>query len=140
MSPPREGSCTSHRSSRVTSTPAGNAARKLSATARDRDILLPGMKPGEYAIINRDWRYIRYADGSEELYDMQQDPREWHNLAASPAHAAVLARHRQLAPAQSRQPVPGSRDRILLYDPVSGRLNWEGTDIPPGAPIPELED
>ena len=93
-----------------------------------------------HGVRTRDWRYIRYADGSEELYDMQQDPREWHNLAASPAHAAVLARHRQLAPAQSRQPVPGSRDRILLYDPVSGRLNWEGTDIPPGAPIPELED
>ncbi|MCU0613343.1 MAG: sulfatase, partial [Candidatus Eisenbacteria bacterium] len=23
------------------------------------------------------WRYIRYADGSEELYDMQADPKEW---------------------------------------------------------------
>jgi arylsulfatase A-like enzyme len=93
-----------------------------------------------HGVRTRDWRYIRYADGSEELYNMQQDPHEWHNLAASTAHASVLAEHRRLAPPQSRQPVPGSRDRILLYDPASGRLNWEGTDIPPRAPIPELED
>jgi len=93
-----------------------------------------------HGVRTRDWRYIRYADGSEELYNMQQDPHEWHNLAGSPAHAGVLAEHRQLAPTHSRQPVPGSRDRILLYDRASGRLNWEGSDIVPGAPIPELED
>ncbi|MFM7037241.1 MAG: sulfatase-like hydrolase/transferase [Planctomycetaceae bacterium] len=27
------------------------------------------------------WRYIRYADGSEELYDHEADPYEWTNLA-----------------------------------------------------------
>lgn len=27
------------------------------------------------------WRYIRYADGSEELYDHSEDPKEWTNLA-----------------------------------------------------------
>ena len=29
----------------------------------------------------RDRRYIRYEDGSEELYDHQTDPNEWTNLA-----------------------------------------------------------
>ena len=33
------------------------------------------------------WRYIRYQDGSEELYDHINDPNEWHNLAGVPAHA-----------------------------------------------------
>ena len=35
------------------------------------------------------WRYIRYSNGSEELYDHENDPREWTNLASSPEHAAI---------------------------------------------------
>ena len=37
------------------------------------------------------WRYVRYAEGSEELYDHAVDPHEWENLAMSPTHAAVKA-------------------------------------------------
>lgn len=33
------------------------------------------------------WRYIRYADGGEELYDEANDPYEWHNLAGLPKFA-----------------------------------------------------
>jgi hypothetical protein len=29
------------------------------------------------------WRYIRYADGAEELYDHENDPHEWTNLAGN---------------------------------------------------------
>lgn len=29
------------------------------------------------------WRYILYSGGEEELYDHQNDPFEWHNLASS---------------------------------------------------------
>ncbi len=42
------------------------------------------------------WRYIRYHDGGEELYDEVKDPLEWTNLATKPEYAAVkkeLARH-----------------------------------------------
>ena len=35
------------------------------------------------------WRYIRYSDGSEELYDHDSDPAEWNNLAGDPELAAV---------------------------------------------------
>lgn len=34
------------------------------------------------------WRYIRYADGGEELYDEARDPYEWINLAGKPEFAA----------------------------------------------------
>jgi arylsulfatase A-like enzyme len=37
------------------------------------------------------WRYIRYADGSEELYDEAKDPYEWTNLAAKPELARTKA-------------------------------------------------
>jgi arylsulfatase A-like enzyme len=42
------------------------------------------------------WRYIRYHDGGEELYDEVKDPLEWTNLAKKPEYAAVkteLAKH-----------------------------------------------
>jgi len=34
-----------------------------------------------YSYRTEDWRYIRYASGREELYNHQEDPYEWHNLA-----------------------------------------------------------
>jgi arylsulfatase A-like enzyme len=37
---------------------------------------------GNHAVRYGNWRYIRYADGSEELYDHAVDPFEWKNLAA----------------------------------------------------------
>jgi len=35
------------------------------------------------------WRYLRYNDGSEELYDLQEDPNEWTNLASVPERASL---------------------------------------------------
>jgi len=42
-----------------------------------------------HAIRTERWRYIRYHDGGEELYDHNSDPYEWTNLAAKPEHAAT---------------------------------------------------
>lgn len=41
------------------------------------------------SIRSRDWRYIRYEDGSEELYHHKTDPNEWTNEADNPEYAAV---------------------------------------------------
>ncbi len=40
-----------------------------------------------HAVRSEDYRYIRYADGSEELYDHRVDPMEWTNLAADELYA-----------------------------------------------------
>ena len=34
-----------------------------------------------YSLKSKKWRYIRYANGKEELYDVNKDPKEWNNLA-----------------------------------------------------------
>jgi arylsulfatase A-like enzyme len=41
-----------------------------------------------HAVRAEGWRYIRYADGGEELYDESKDPYEWVNLANDSAMAA----------------------------------------------------
>ena len=35
----------------------------------------------------KDWAYMRYTDGTEELYDMKDDPEQFTNLAKVPEHA-----------------------------------------------------
>lgn len=47
------------------------------------------------------WRYIRYADGGEELYDEKADPYEWTNLAMKPELAATKAELAKWLPAQN---------------------------------------
>ncbi len=39
----------------------------------------------------KDWLYVRYATGEQELYDERSDPFELHNLANDPSSAATLA-------------------------------------------------
>jgi len=63
--------------------------------------------PGNHAIRSRDWRYIRYRDGSEELYDHRNDPHEWNNLATNPQKQSVIKRHRKYLPA-NEQPILGN--------------------------------
>jgi len=37
-----------------------------------------------------DWSYMKYKDGSEELYDMKEDPKQFKNLARIPTYEKVL--------------------------------------------------
>lgn len=53
---------------------------------------------GNHAIRSTRWRYIRYMDGSEELYDHEQDPHEWTNLAGDPQMQSVVDEHRRCLP------------------------------------------
>ncbi len=65
-------------------------------------------QPNNHAVRSRHYRYIRYADGSEELYDHRNDPHEWHNLADRPELAAIKAEHARWIP-QFNAPDVGSR-------------------------------
>ena len=43
-----------------------------------------------FAVVSREWRYIRYQDGTEELYHLKQDPHEQRNLAQIAGYRAVI--------------------------------------------------
>lgn len=66
---------------------------------------------GNHAVRSFRWRYIRYADGSEELYDHTTDPNEWTNLSGRPEHANVLADHRRWLPENEAQSVADLKAR-----------------------------
>ncbi|VTU02043.1 choline sulfatase : Arylsulfatase A family protein OS=Singulisphaera acidiphila (strain ATCC BAA-1392 / DSM 18658 / VKM B-2454 / MOB10) GN=Sinac_6946 PE=4 SV=1: Sulfatase [Gemmataceae bacterium] len=91
--------------------------------------------PGNHSARTEQWRYIRYADGSEELYDVVADPNEWSNLAAKPEHADLKKQLAKWMPAKSAAPLPGSAGRILTFD--NGVPVWEGKPIGKDDPFPE---
>ena len=64
--------------------------------------------PNHHSIRSRNFRYTRYADGSEELYDHRIDPHEWKNLAGDGRFASVINEHRKWLPQQNAEPVPNS--------------------------------
>lgn len=50
---------------------------------------------GHHSLRTDRWAYMRYADGAEELYDMDADPGQHDNLAQHVAHSKTLAQLRQ---------------------------------------------
>jgi len=46
----------------------------------------------EFSVRVEGWRYTRYIDDSEELYNHEEDPEEWVNLAEDPKYAEVKKR------------------------------------------------
>ncbi|MEC8571883.1 MAG: sulfatase/phosphatase domain-containing protein, partial [Planctomycetota bacterium] len=55
---------------------------------------------GNTSVRTEHWRYIRYEDGSEELYDHRKDPNEWTNLANQPEHEETKKELAKMIPAQ----------------------------------------
>jgi arylsulfatase A-like enzyme len=82
---------------------------------------------GNNAVRTRKWRYIRYADASEELYDMEADPNEWKNLASDPKFSPVIEEHRKWLPPSDAAAVAGSKQRLL--ERRDGKWFWEGAEI-----------
>jgi arylsulfatase A-like enzyme len=53
---------------------------------------------GNAAVRTERWRYIRYKDGGEELYDHDNDPEEWDNIAGKSQHSELKMQLAQWLP------------------------------------------
>jgi arylsulfatase A-like enzyme len=101
---------------------------QLADSGKPRRPAVTTHNPGNHAVRDRHHRYIRYADGSEELYDHRSDPNEWHNLASRPESAETIKRLAAFLPKDDKPPVPGSAGRILVRG-SGGSWIWEGKPV-----------
>jgi arylsulfatase A-like enzyme len=61
-----------------------------------------------HSIRSERYRYIRYDDGSHELYDHNVDPHEWNNIAGTANAGPIIATHAALLP----EGTPKKRKRL----------------------------
>ncbi|MDA0350342.1 MAG: sulfatase [Verrucomicrobia bacterium] len=94
---------------------------------------------GTFSVRDSRWRYIRYFDGSQELYDLKADPDEWTNVVDDPANAKVVARLSKQIPTEDgykhfvrygeyKAVIPEDGSRMLLYGPGSAVI-YEDKDV-----------
>ena len=73
---------------------AGPAVALSAFQTRERAMARHGTGIGEsqFTVRGHRWRYTRYGDGSEELFDHEHDPNEWENCAGNDRDAEARAR------------------------------------------------
>jgi len=74
------------------------------------------MGRGNYAIRDKQWRYIRYFDGGEELYHTRVDRDEIKNLVNNPKHAETLQRLRAFIPKHEEPMNTSELGKMEFYD------------------------
>lgn len=82
----------------------------------------PAITTHEYknhAVRTETWRYIRYANGDEELYDETHDPFEWKNLANDPSLSATKAELAKFLPAKNAEDI--SDRQMATGAPAKGK-------------------
>ena len=71
----------------------------------ERPALMTYMR-GNHAVCDGRWRFIRYSDGTEELYDRETDPHEWRNLAGGGEYGNIISRLKRWLPENEATPAP----------------------------------
>ncbi|MGD9558636.1 MAG: sulfatase [Mangrovibacterium sp.] len=73
---------------------------------------LSSFLPGNFTVHFNKWNLIQYADGSRELYDVENDENEFTNLAEKPAYKAIVDSLASYVPEKWHpgiKPIPASR-------------------------------
>jgi|GEM_PF-1070558 len=78
------------------------------------------MLPGNFVVHHKDWNYLRYANGSHELYNVKNDENEYYNLADKPEYKYMVDSLAKFLPATW---YTGSDDKV--YESVSEDISSE---------------
>ena len=60
-----------------------------------------------YSLRFKDWRYVRYENGKEELYHTAKDNHEWNNLALDSNYSDTLKKYRKELLSIIPESIPG---------------------------------
>ncbi|MEQ9302898.1 MAG: sulfatase-like hydrolase/transferase, partial [Marinoscillum sp.] len=82
----------------------------LANKTEDRDPVITTFGEGLVSLRTEKFRYISYPDGTEELYDVEQDPYEWNNLISEEQYAEEVQRLREHLPVSYAEELPGRRN------------------------------
>lgn len=82
---------------------------------------------GNHSVRSEHYRYIRYQDGSEELYDHRVDPNEWNNLAHKPTKETkvIMAEHANTIPTMEANNGPSYYAGSVLMKLTGETYEWE---------------
>ncbi len=95
-------------------------------------------RPGNFSVSDRHWRYIQYADGEHELYNIKNDPFEWTNLASNPTaeNADRIRKFIAKSPSRFAKYIPAKKK-------VLPKLTWNSMNeqsLPKSVPVGEPLD
>ena len=60
-----------------------------------KEFVLTSKSDGIHSLRSNRYRYTVYKDGFEELYDHENDPNEWKNIAKNSSNKEVLKKFRK---------------------------------------------
>ena len=80
---------------------------------------------GNYSVRTENWRLIQYFDKTQELYNNQKDPNEWHNLAGKPDYKEKLTELVNLLPETEAPTVEEYISNWSIYGADKQRLKVE---------------
>ena len=100
-------------------------------SAKDRNVFLPYLEPNSFAVINQNYRYIHYADNTEEFYDLEKDPNEWNNSAANPEYKSIKEQMKNWAPKNHAKPGADKAERTLKLVLKGETFQWLNVEPKP---------
>jgi len=85
--------------------------------------------PNNHTVRTERWRYIRYVNGDEELYDHKNDPDEYTNLADKKKYEPIKKKLAVWLPTVNvpncREPERLSKEQIQKYKYIKEKIDWQ---------------
>jgi len=84
--------------------------------------VITSLGDNHYSIIKDVWHYINYDDSEEELYNLDEDPEEWSNLAGDDSYNNIKKQLKEIIPKERHEFV--RTDPIRWEDVLSGKIKF----------------